>query len=102
MTGKTIKEISADVKKCDFRGCTLFGKFQNSKAKLEYTDSNLPREYIDRLINYKVPEEAVITTDNVYLDMLDGKIIRGTNGLNKVRQMVDYNLSNIKERNMAI
>lgn len=98
MIGKTIREITADIKKCDFRGCIVFGKFQNSKAKLEYTQNNLPEEYIERLINYKVPEEAVITTDNVYLDMMEAKLIRGTNGLNKVKQMVDYNLSDIKER----
>lgn len=98
MIGKTIREITADIKKCDFRGCLVFGKFQNSRAKLEYTQNNLPEEYIERLINYKVPEEAVITTDSVYLDMMEGKLIRGTNGLNKVKQMVDYNLSNIKER----
>lgn len=102
LDGKTIKEITADVKKCDFRGCTLFGKFQNSRAKLEYTDENLPKEYIERLINFKVPDEAVLTTDTVYLDMLEGKVVRGTNGLNKVKQMVDYNLSNIKERNLEI
>lgn len=98
MIGKTIREITADIRKCDFRGCTVFGKFQNSKAKLEYTENNLPEEYIERLINYKVPEEAVITTDNVYLDMMEGNLIRGTNGLNKVKQIVDYDLSNIKEK----
>lgn len=102
LDGKTIKEISADIRKCDFRGCIVFGKFQNSRAKLEYIDNNLPREYIDRLIDFKVPDEAVLTTDNVYLDMLDGKIVRGTNGLNKLKQMVDYNLSDIKERNLEI
>lgn len=73
MIGKTIKEISADIRKCDFRGCIVFGKFQNSKAKLEYTDNSLPKEYIERLINYKVPEEAVLTTDDVYITMLDRK-----------------------------
>lgn len=102
MIGKTIKEISADIRKCDFRGCRVFGKFQNSRAKLEYTDNNLPQDYIDRLIDYKVPDEAVLTTDNVYLEMLDGNPIRGINGLSKVKQMIDYNLVNIKERNMEI
>ncbi len=97
MTGETIKEIVADVTKCDFRGCTVFGKFQNSKAKLEYGDKNLPKEYIDRLEEFEVPENAVMTTDNIYLDMLEGKIIKGTNGIEKVKQMVDYNLTNIKE-----
>ncbi len=95
--GRTIREISADVKKCDFRGCLAFGKFQNSRAKLEYTEENLPQEYIDRLVNYKVPDEAVITTDNIYLNMLDGKIVRGTNGIEKVKQMVDYNLVDLNE-----
>lgn len=98
MTGKTIKEISADVRKCDFRGCTIFGKFQNSRAKLEYTDKNLPKDYVDRLIDFRVPDEAVMTTDIVYLDMIEGRVIRGTNGLNKVKQMVDYNLVDLKER----
>ena len=102
LDGKTIKEISADVTKCDFRGCTLFGKFQNSKAKLEYTDENLPKEYIDRLIEFKVPDEAILTTDNVYLDMMEGKIVRGTNGLEKVKQMIDYDMTNIKERNLEV
>ena len=58
----------------------------------------MPKEYIDRLKNFKVPDDAVITTDNVYLDMLDGRIIRGTNGLDKVKQMVDYDLTNLKEK----
>lgn len=62
----------------------------------------MPKEYIDRLIDFKVPEDAVITTDNVYLDMLEKKIIRGTNGLEKVKQMVDYNLTELKERNLEI
>lgn len=77
MIGKTIKEITADIKKCDFRGCTVFGKFQNSKAKLEFTEENLPKEYIDRLLKYKVPEEAEITTDIVYLSLLESKPIKG-------------------------
>ena len=71
LDGKTIKEITADIRKCDFRGCIVFGKFQNSKAKLEYTDNNLPKEYIERLINFKVPEEAVEYTDKIYLNMLE-------------------------------
>lgn len=98
LDGKTIREITADIRKCDFRGCTVFGKFQNSKAKLEYTENNLPLEYIERLINYKVPEEAILTTDNVYIDMIEGNLVRGTNGLEKVKQMVDYNLTPLKER----
>lgn len=98
MTGKTIREITADIKKCDFRGCRVFGKFQNTKAKLEYTDNNLPKEYIERLINFKVPDDAVLTTDNIYIDMLEGNIILGTKGLEKVKQMVDYNLTGLKER----
>ena len=95
--GVNIKEISADIQKCDFRGCNVFGKFQNSKAKLIYTDENLPKEYIDRLEKYKVPEEAEITTDYVYIDMLEGKIVKGTNGLDKVKQIVDYDLTNMKK-----
>ena len=102
MIGKTIREINADIRKCDFRGCTVFGKFQNSKAKLEYTDDNLPKEYRDRLIDYKVPSESVLTTDIVYLNMIEGKFVRGTSGLEKVKQMVDYNLTGLKERNMEI
>lgn len=102
LDGKTIREITADIKKCDFRGCLVFGKFQNTKAKLEYTENNLPKEYIERLINFKVPEEAVIPTDTVYIDMLEGSTTRGVNGLSKVKQMVDYDLSKIKERNLEI
>jgi len=98
LDGKTIKEITADIKKCDFRGCTVFGKFQNSRAELEYTDENLPREYIDRLIKYKVPEEAILTTTDVYIGMLDGTLIRGIKGIEKVKQMVDYNLTDLNER----
>lgn len=77
MTGKTIKEISADIRKCDFRGCTVFGKFQNSRAKLEFTDENLPREYIQRLADFKVPLDSVPPTDDLYIAMIDGNIIRG-------------------------
>ena len=102
LDGTTIKEITADITKCDFRGCTVFGKFQNSKAKLEYTENNLPKEYIDRLINFKVPLNAVITTDNMYLDMLDGKVVRGTIGLENVKQIVDYDLTNLKKRNLEL
>ena len=75
MTGKTIRDITADIRKCDFRGCTVFGKFQNTKAKLEYTNNNLPKKYIDRLINYK-----------------------GIKGLDNVKQIVDYNLVPLKEQ----
>ncbi len=67
LDGKTIKEITADVTKCDFRGCTVFGKFQNSRARLEHKEENLPQEYIDRLIKFKVPDEAALTTTDVYL-----------------------------------
>ena len=102
MTGKTIKEISADIRKCDFRGCTVFGKFQNSRAELQYTNENLPKEYTDRLINFKVPEEARITTDIVYLNMFEKKIVRGIKGLDKVKQMVDYNLVDLKDRNLEV
>lgn len=97
MIGKTIREITADIKKCDFRGCTVFGKFQNSRAKLEYTEENLPKEYIDRLIEFKVPNDAVLTTDTVYLNMLERRLIRGINGIEKVKQMVDYNLTEMKQ-----
>ena len=96
--GKTIKEISADIRKCDFRGCTVFGKFQNTKAKLEYTDDNLPREYIDRLINYKVPNDAVLTTTDVFIAMQEGGVVKGIQGLEKVKQMVDYNFTSINEK----
>ena len=102
LDGTTIKEISADITKCDFRGCTVFGKFQNSKAKLEYTENNLPKEYIDRLINFKVPPEVILTTDNMYLDMLEGKVVRGTIGLENVKQIVDYDLTNLKKRSLEI
>lgn len=97
MTGKTIKEISADIRKCDFRGCTVFGKFQNSRAKLEYNDENLPKEYIQRLGEFKVPSDSVPATDDVYIAMMDGNIIRGMSALDKVKQMVDYSLVNLKE-----
>ncbi len=95
--GINIREIIADVKKCDFRGCTVFGKFQNSKAKLEYTNENLPEEYIKRLKEYEVPYEARITTDIVYLDMLERKIVKGTNGLENVKQMVDFDLTSMNK-----
>lgn len=98
LDGKTIREISADIRKCDFRGCTVFGKFQNSRAKLEYTDNNLPKDYVDRLINFKVPDEAILTTDNIYIAMQEGAIIRGIKGIEKVKQMVDYNFTNINEK----
>ena len=91
-----IKEITADIKKCDFRGCTVFGKFQNSKAKLEYTSENLPKEYIERLEKFVVPENASITTNIVYLDMIERKIVKGTNGLENVKQMVDYDLTSMR------
>ncbi len=95
--GITIKEISADIRKCDFRGCTVFGKFQNSQAKLIYTEENLPKEYIERLEKYKVDYDAELTTDYAYLDMLEGKIIKGMNGLEKVTQIVDYDLTSMKK-----
>lgn len=95
--GVNIKEISADIQKCDFRGCTVFGKFQNSKAKLIFTEENLPKEYIYRLAKYKIPEDVEITTDYVYLGMLDGKFIKGINGIEKVKQMVDFDLTEIRK-----
>jgi len=98
LIGKTIKEISADIRKCDFRGCTVFGKLQNTKAKLEYTEDNLPKEYINRLLDFKVPDSAVLTTDDLYIAMMDGLMVKGMNGLERVRQMVDYNLVNLKEK----
>ena len=98
MIGKTIRDISADIRKCDFRGCTVFGKFQNTKAKLEYTENNLPKEYMDRLINFKVQNDIVLTTTDVYLCMLEGRPIRGIKGLEKVKQLVDYNLTSLKEQ----
>lgn len=97
MDGKTIREISADITKCDFRGCTVFGKFQNTKAKLEYTDNNLPREYIDRLVNYRVPRDALLTTTDVFIAMQEGGVVKGIQGLEKVKQMVDYNFTTINE-----
>lgn len=57
----------------------------------------MPKEYIDRLIEYKVPNDAVLTTDIVYINMLEGRLVRGINGIDKVKQMVDYNLAEIKE-----
>ncbi|MCI9365071.1 MAG: hypothetical protein HFJ54_00035 [Clostridia bacterium] len=96
MIGVHIKEITADIKKCDFRGCRVFGKFQNSKAKLEYIDESLPKEYIERIEKYKVPENVKITTDIVYLDMIEKKIVKGTNGLEKVKQMVDFDLTSMR------
>lgn len=98
MTGKTIRDITADIKKCDFRGCTVFGKFQNTKAKLEYTKNNLPKKYIDRLIDFKVPDDVTLTTTDVYLAMLEGGFIRTIKGLDNVKQMVDYNLVPLKEK----
>lgn len=98
MIGKTIKEISADIRKCDFRGCTVFGKLQNTKAKVEYTEENLPKDYINRLLDFKVPDSAVLTTDDLYIAMMDGLMVKGMNGLERVRQMVDYNLVNLKEK----
>ena len=98
MTGKTIRDITADIRKCDFRGCTVFGKFQNTKAKLEYTNNNLPKKYIDRLINYKVSDDAVLTTTDVYIAMLEGRFVKGIKGLDNVKQMVDYNLVPLKEQ----
>ena len=95
--GKNIKEIVADVTKCDFRGCKVFGKFQNSKARLQYKKTNLPKEYIDRLEKYKIPEEDANATDLIYLYMLEKKNIRGVNGLEKVKQLVDFDLSSLKE-----
>lgn len=94
--GVHIKEITADIKKCDFRGCIVFGKFQNSKAKLEYNEDNLPKEYIERLSKYQVPYDARITTDIVYLDMIERKIVKGTNGLQKVKQIVDFDLTGMR------
>ena len=95
--GINIRKIIADIKKCDFRGCKIFGKFQNSKAELEYTDKNLPEEYIKRLKEYEVPYEARITTDIVYLDMIERKIVKGTNGLEKVKQLVDFDLTSMNK-----
>lgn len=95
--GVTIKEISADIKKCDFRGCKVFGKFQNTQAKLVYDDNNLPEEYIERLKKFEVPFDAELTTDYMYIDMLERKIVKGMNGLDKVKQIVDYDLTNMKK-----
>ncbi len=95
--GVTIQEISADIKKCDFRGCRVFGKFQNTQAKLIYENENLPEEYIERLKKFEVPYDAELTTDYMYIDMLERKIVKGMNGLNKVKQIVDYDLTSMKK-----
>ncbi len=95
--GINIKEISADIQKCDFRGCIAFGKFQNTKAKLIYTDKNLPMDYIERLEKYKIPEKAELTTDYVYMNMLERKPIKGMKGLDKVKQIVDYDLTSMRK-----
>ncbi len=95
--GVNVKEISADIKKCDFRGCKVFGKFQNTKAKLVYTEKNLPKEYIERLEKYVVPKEVELTTDYMYIDMLEGKNVKGMRGLEKVKQIVDFDLTVLKK-----
>ena len=95
--GENIKEISADITKCDFRGCIIFGKFQNSKAKLEYKEENLPRKYIDRLMNYKVPESVEVVTDIVYINMIEGRNLKGLKEVDKVKQIVDFDLTSVKK-----
>lgn len=95
--GENIKEIVADVKKCDFRGCKVFGKFQNSKAKLEYGEENLPEEYIERLKKFEVLEDLEFRTDIVYINMIERKTINSIKELDKVKQMVDYDLSDMKK-----
>ena len=44
-----------------------------------------------------MPYEARITTDIVYLDMLERKIVKGTNGLENVKQMVDFDLTSMNK-----
>lgn len=95
--GVNIKEISADIQKSDFRGCICFGKFQNTKAKLLYKEKNLPKDYIERLEKYKVPEDVELTTDYMYLNMLERKAIKGMKELDKVKQIVDYDLTTMKK-----
>ena len=95
--GQTVKETVADIKKCDFRGCKVFGKFQNTKARLEYGEENLPQEYIERLSKYKISEDIEVTTDITYIYMIEGKQIKRVNELKKVKQLVDFDLSNMKE-----
>ncbi len=96
--GKTIREITADITKCDFRGCKVFGKFQNSNAKLEYFNDNLPEDYMNRLKEFKVPDSVKLTTTDVYNAINDGKLVRGMNGLEKIKQMVDYDMTDINEK----
>ena len=95
--GVNIKEISADIQKSDFRGCICFGKFQNTKAKLLYKDKSLPKDYIERLEKYKIPEDAVLTTDYAYINMLERKPIKGMKNLDKVKQIVVYDLTSMRK-----
>ncbi len=93
--GIDINEISADIQKCNFIGCNIFGKFQNTKARLIYKGNTLPEEYIKRIKEYKVPEESEFATDCMYIDMIERKSAKILKDVEKVKQMVDYDLSTI-------
>lgn len=65
--------MSADIRKCDFRGCKVFGKYQNSKSKLQFDENTIPQDYIKRLEEFRVRDNVRLTSDIIYVDMQDRK-----------------------------
>ena len=53
---------------------------------------------MERIEKFNIPDDAILTTVDVYINMLEGKIIKVINGLDKVKQLVDYDLTELKER----
>ena len=90
-------ERKANIKNCDFRGCNVFGKFQNDNEYIEYESKNLPEDYMGRVKQNICPDVLKGFAKNLYLDMLQGKPVKKVKEVKKLRQIVDYDLTSLKE-----
>lgn len=91
------KEIKANIKNCDFRGCNVFGKFQKENYYIEYENKNLPEEYMTRIKQNNYPDSLKDLASSFYLEMLEGRIPKKVKDIKKLRQIVDFDLTSLKE-----
>ena len=91
------KERKANIKNCDFRGCKVFGKFQNDNYYIEYESKNLPEEYMSRIKQNNYPDALKNLASSLYLEMLEGRTPKKVKDIKKLRQIVDFDLTSLKK-----